>query len=423
MVEWQDEGFDVMLNEVRKLGPIVLSGMVLSVPIGILAIIAGMRMLECQSRGLIVTASILTMLPLTPVLFGFPIGIWALIMLNRTEVRAAFAQVAKRRSSSTTDGDLTPSTSPSPLPPMPRDAYAPGVAPRMLLLTLGFIASMLSVAVGLGLLAFAAMSYAPSEDGRWGYLGGGYGLLFGGVVGILGCWNRLRTMRGKLDWMHESNWNLYDTLLLAYGLAGVACLALAGTWTSIEVWARYAALVIGGVAAMQGIGMSVWRVGMRRAATRTPGRPALGLQMILVAVGITACGLLVAGGVALLIYSFTSLPAGSVKFWAGVGSALGWLLGGSGGLIATWNAYRSLEGLPNWMTEGQPNVLDVWTIASLGGLFMIAGLVAAPWVTMTSVYALELIGGILVLTASLFHGIRALMRRAARQEANHRLDA
>ena len=124
-------------------------------------------------------------------------------------------------------------------------------------------------------------------------------------------------------------------------------------------------------------------------------------------------------GIALLVYSITSLPAGSLKFWGGIGSGMSWLFGGSGGLLITWNLYRSLEGLPNWMTERQVNTLDYGMIAAagLGMLIMLAGLVVSPSVTTTSVYALELIGGILALVAGLFLVGRALMRRAAAQEA------
>ena len=98
MIKWQIEGFDAMFHEVRSLGPIVLTGWALTVPIGILAIIAGMRLPECRSRGLIVLASILTMLPFTPVMFGFPIGIWVLIVLNQFDVRSAFMQVTEAES-------------------------------------------------------------------------------------------------------------------------------------------------------------------------------------------------------------------------------------------------------------------------------------------------------------------------------------
>jgi hypothetical protein len=138
--------------------------------------------------------------------------------------------------------------------------------------------------------------------------------------------------------------------------------------------------------------------------------------MFLIAVSILACGLLVAGGVAMAIYSATSLLAGSVKFWAGIASSSVWLLGGAGGLLCTWNWYRSFEGESNWMTEARVNLLDrgTFAIAGVGILFLFAGLVASPWISNVSVYALELLGGMVLIPSLAAISIRALMRRAAR---------
>jgi len=63
------------------LAPFVLSGVVF---------VAALRMMRLQSYGLAIAAAILAMIVTPGNLVGFPIGIWALVVLLRPEVRAAF---------------------------------------------------------------------------------------------------------------------------------------------------------------------------------------------------------------------------------------------------------------------------------------------------------------------------------------------
>jgi hypothetical protein len=177
--------------------------------------------------------------------------------------------------------------------------------------------------------------------------------------------------------------------------------------------------------ALQGLGVELWRWVFRSALAHRPEQTALGLQMLLVAIGMLACGLLVVGGVAMSVYSATSLPGGSIKFWAGIASSVVWLFGGAAGLLATWNWYRSLEGRPNWMTDVKVNLLDraTYAIAAIGIIVMIAGAVASRWLPMTSVWALEIIGCMLLVPAAICIAARALMRRAARQETEQRAES
>ncbi|MDP6557592.1 MAG: protein kinase [Pirellulaceae bacterium] len=86
----------------------------LSLPLGVLMVIGGLKMRKLEMYGLPMTASIVALLPGTVgCVVGLPIGIWSLIVLNRTEVKAAFAR--KRSDSS----------EPSP-PPPPRKPQAAG---------------------------------------------------------------------------------------------------------------------------------------------------------------------------------------------------------------------------------------------------------------------------------------------------------
>ena len=66
-------------------GAIQLAGMVI-------AILGARKMLRLESYGLALTAAVLMMLPwVSPCcLLGLPFGIWAITVLNRSEVREAF---------------------------------------------------------------------------------------------------------------------------------------------------------------------------------------------------------------------------------------------------------------------------------------------------------------------------------------------
>jgi len=75
--------------------PLVVGGFIT----GIFIVLGALRMMRLQSHGWAMTASVLALLPCaSPIwLLGLAIGIWSLIVLNRRDVRAAFAaQRAKR---------------------------------------------------------------------------------------------------------------------------------------------------------------------------------------------------------------------------------------------------------------------------------------------------------------------------------------
>ena len=65
--------------------------MCFSASIGILTIVSGVKMWSLEMRRLAVWASVLAMIPCTlGALIGLPCGIWALVVMGRREVRAAF---------------------------------------------------------------------------------------------------------------------------------------------------------------------------------------------------------------------------------------------------------------------------------------------------------------------------------------------
>jgi hypothetical protein len=62
-----------------------------SLVIGIVMIIGALKMMRLESQRWAVTASILALLPCSPVsMLGLVAGIWSLIVLNRPGVAAAF---------------------------------------------------------------------------------------------------------------------------------------------------------------------------------------------------------------------------------------------------------------------------------------------------------------------------------------------
>ncbi len=73
-------------------GTIGLISNIINVGIGVLILLGALKMKKLESFGLAVTACILAIVPCTSpcCLIGLPIGIWALVVLFRPEVKSAF---------------------------------------------------------------------------------------------------------------------------------------------------------------------------------------------------------------------------------------------------------------------------------------------------------------------------------------------
>lgn len=67
-------------------------GLVLGLTVNSLILIGGVKMMKLQTWGLALTAAILVMLPCGSFCccLGLPLGIWAIILLNKPEVKGAF---------------------------------------------------------------------------------------------------------------------------------------------------------------------------------------------------------------------------------------------------------------------------------------------------------------------------------------------
>jgi len=83
---------DVMRMVQMFNGPMGAVVRIFPLAIGILVLIGALKMQKLASHGLATTAAILAMIPcLSPCcLLGLPFGIWALVVLNKPEVRAQF---------------------------------------------------------------------------------------------------------------------------------------------------------------------------------------------------------------------------------------------------------------------------------------------------------------------------------------------
>jgi hypothetical protein len=96
LAQWEQEGLEPVLHDLRELGPTLLMGMALSVPIGVLTILAGRRMLDLIAYRVAVAASIAALLPCSLTFpLGLIIGLWAVVALNREEVRQAFDRAGR----------------------------------------------------------------------------------------------------------------------------------------------------------------------------------------------------------------------------------------------------------------------------------------------------------------------------------------
>src|SRR3954451_19020182 len=79
-----------MISVIGLALPILLA-LVASVGIGIVMIVGALKMMRLESYGWAMTASILALLPCSPVgLLGLVMGIWSLVVLNRRDVKEAF---------------------------------------------------------------------------------------------------------------------------------------------------------------------------------------------------------------------------------------------------------------------------------------------------------------------------------------------
>lgn len=140
-------------------------------------------------------------------------------------------------------------------------------------------------------------------------------------------------------------------------------------------------------------------------------------MLLLCAIMMVFSGLVIAGGIALVVYASMTQTGGSNEFWGWMGGALGCIIGGLGSLGGCWNTYRQLEGSGDLMQSPDWTWLDnvMLGYGVLGFVSLVVITVGASWFGATTVQALLTLGAMIIFQSGLFLIIRTLMRRAARQ--------
>lgn len=82
---------EIATKVLGAMGSLGIASSVLGLVVSGLIIFGAIKMKNLQSFGLAMTAAILSLIPCFGCYcFGIPVGIWALVVLNKTEVKAAF---------------------------------------------------------------------------------------------------------------------------------------------------------------------------------------------------------------------------------------------------------------------------------------------------------------------------------------------
>ena len=74
-------------------GPVGLASNIFSIVVGAFIVFGSLKMMKLQSRGLAVTTAIVSMIPCLTgccCIIGLPFGIWAMVVLNKPEVKSSF---------------------------------------------------------------------------------------------------------------------------------------------------------------------------------------------------------------------------------------------------------------------------------------------------------------------------------------------
>jgi hypothetical protein len=141
----------------------------------------------------------------------------------------------------------------------------PGMGPQLLLIGAMIFFSLLVVAAGAVLAALAFVLAAPGGNEFWGWMGGAFGCMVGGLGSLAGCWNTYRQLAGGANIMYASHWTWLDQGVAAYTTAGALTLGAAFSLSASRVTMQ-ALLTIGGMMIFQGGLFLIIRAVLRRSA-------------------------------------------------------------------------------------------------------------------------------------------------------------
>ncbi len=358
LVDWEERGWEAAWQETLETGPTVLTCLVMSMPISIVLIAAGARMIEVRSYRLAIIAAILAMLPLSvTVVLGLPIGIWTLIVLSRLDVRRGFAlrkqsirAVAGQRPNAGEVGLMADVAGVRVNPDDERsgkdDAADSSLNPPHLLLA-GIMTAVgvLCLLAGAAMVAAAFVIDSPSRGTFWGFVGGGLGTIGGGIGGLVGT---LRALR------HRPRKSPPQVTATPRTVAVLAVLMVAGS-------------------------------------------------------------LVVATGMGLIAVAVLTQPLGTARFWGLMGGAFGCILGGCGGVLGSWNSYRHVEGREDLMNSGRWNWLDtlIGLYTAIGVMLFVITLAFSQIWGNATIQTLLTVSAIVAFQGVLFLVSRGLVRRGA----------
>ncbi len=181
---------------------------------------------------------------------------------------------AWRAASAGLNGDEQPTVR-REAPPPPAASPPKNPSAAVFAVAVPMVFSAIVVTVGLVLFVLSFRLREPGSQEFWGFMGGAFGCVVGGLGGVIGCWNGYRQIEGAPDLMSIPRWTWLDRSLLLYGLTGVILLIIgAGLYNAVRTETTgYSLMLGGGIAAFQGLGFSAYRTMIRRAARNVPTTP------------------------------------------------------------------------------------------------------------------------------------------------------
>ncbi|MCX5684515.1 MAG: serine/threonine-protein kinase [Planctomycetota bacterium] len=139
--------------------------------------------------------------------------------------------------------------------------------------------------------------------------------------------------------------------------------------------------------------------------------------MLGLSIGMVACALLMTFGVAALVYAWATGTLWQY-FGAWMGSVVGCVVGGAGGVIGSWNTYRRLEGRGDLLEQGRRTWLDhiVLVYGVAGALAFLAAASFGVRLGEGVTQALYLLGALMAIQGFAFLSYRSAVRRHSRAQ-------
>jgi serine/threonine protein kinase len=344
-----------------------------------------------RTRGY-VTACIscgLVMLPIgLGILIGLPVGIWALIVLRKPEVKLAFAEEERKPAA----------------PPAPRRSFEQWWNQQeksrqsaiQFLLCLATVVCML-MAFSFQNRAQSRSILLPAEDQR--HIRESEVI----TIGWPDPWYTRSRIEANPGFTILSRLNIL-TGSFWMGIIGIFCIT-----TLVRIWTVKRLASTGPNSTK-----SVLQSSSARPAVAREIPPATNPAVLFLGGALAFSVLVMTAGIVIAVLAFYNAAPGSHQFWGWMGGAFGCFFGGGGALAGTWNSYRQVTGRRDLMKEPGVTTLDriirAYTAAGL-----LAVVISLLWIDAGRPTRLAglLLGGIMVLQGAMFLTMRAFNRHAA----------